>query len=71
MPPKSTFPRISLFAEIPEELYEALQAYLETHPNWSQHRVFSAALSLFLMQNGDCDRSVSRIYLDTLFDYAS
>lgn len=64
-------PRVSLLAEIPEELHESLQEYLDTHPAWSQHRVFCAALSLFLMQNGTCDRSVNRIYLDSLFDYAS
>lgn len=62
-------PRVSLLAEIPEELHEALQTYLDTHPAWSQHRVFCAALSLFLMQNGTCDRSVNRIYLDALFDF--
>ncbi|HEY9738550.1 MAG TPA: DUF2811 domain-containing protein [Trichocoleus sp.] len=64
-------PRISLNVEIPEELHESLQGYLEAHPAWSQHRVFCAALSLFLMQNGTCDRRVNRIYLDALFDYAA
>ncbi|HEY9764069.1 MAG TPA: DUF2811 domain-containing protein [Trichocoleus sp.] len=63
-------PRISLDVEIPEELHESMQVYLDTHPTWSQHRVFCAALSLFLMQNGMCDRKVNRIYLDSLFDYA-
>ncbi|MBD0266906.1 DUF2811 domain-containing protein [Pseudanabaena sp. FACHB-2040] len=64
-------PRVSLLAEIPEELHEALQNYLDTHPAWSQHRVFCAALSLFLMQNGTRDRSVNQIYLDALFDYVN
>ncbi|NJL45087.1 MAG: DUF2811 domain-containing protein [Leptolyngbyaceae cyanobacterium SM2_3_12] len=64
-----TPPRISLMAEVPEELHEALQQYLDINPAWSQHRVFCAALSLFLMQNGTCDREVNRIYLDALFDY--
>lgn len=64
-------PRISLQAEIPEELHEALQNYLDTHSAWSQHRVFCAALSLFLMQNGISDRRINRIYLDSLFDYAA
>ncbi len=65
-----TEPRVSLMAEIPEELHEALQSYLDNHAAWSQHRVFCAALSLFLMQNGKCDRDINRIYLDALFDYA-
>ncbi|HEY9878025.1 MAG TPA: DUF2811 domain-containing protein [Leptolyngbyaceae cyanobacterium] len=64
-------PRVSLLVEIPEDLYEALQGYLDTHPTWSQHRVFCAALSLFLIQNGNSDRKVNRIYLDALFDYAA
>lgn len=63
-------PRVSLLVEIPEELHEALQIYLDSHSTWSQHRVFCAALSLFLMQNGHSDRRVNRIYLDALFDYA-
>ncbi|MBE9155859.1 DUF2811 domain-containing protein [Nodosilinea sp. LEGE 06152] len=73
-----TTPKVSLMAEVPEELYEALQVYLDKNPAWNQHRVFCAALSLFLMQNvsGNGPRStakghrdVNRIYLDALFDY--
>ena len=64
-------PMVSLFAEIPEELHESLQCYLDSHPAWNQQRAFCAALSLFLMQNGNCDRRVNRIYLDTLFDFAA
>lgn len=58
---------ISILAEIPEELHETLKGYLEEHPDWDQDRVFSAALSLFLLQNGDSDRATARVYLDTLF----
>jgi hypothetical protein len=58
---------VSILAEIPEELHESLQDYLECHPDWDQDRVFAAALSLFLLQNGDCDRRASRIYLESLF----
>jgi hypothetical protein len=66
----ATTSRISLHAELPEELHDVLLDYLEQHPSWTQDRVFSAALSLFLMQNGQCDRSVNRIYLDSIFDFA-
>jgi predicted TPR repeat methyltransferase len=62
---------VSILAEIPEELHESLKQYLDTHPAWDQDRVFSAALSLFLLQNGESDRRASRIYLDTLFNYAA
>ncbi len=60
---------VSIVAEIPEELHETLGGYLETHPDWDQDRVFAAALSLFLLQNGDCDRRAARVYLNTLFQH--
>lgn len=59
--------QVSILAEIPEELYESLQRYLERFPDWDQDRVFSAAISLFLLQNGESDRRASRVYLDSLF----
>lgn len=58
---------VSVLTEIPEELYESLRSYLESHPDWDQDRVLAAALSLFLLQNGDSDRRAARVYLDTLF----
>lgn len=64
-------PQISLYAELPEELHDALTVYLDSHPSWTQNRVFCAALSLFLMQNGHCDRSINRIYIDSVFDFAA
>ena len=60
---------VSIVAEIPEELYETLRAYLEEHPDWDQDRVFSAAISLFLMQNNEGDRRAARVYLDSLFSH--
>jgi hypothetical protein len=59
---------ISILAEIPEDLHQTLRGYLATHPDWDQDRVFAAALSLFLMQNGESDRRAARVYLDTLFN---
>lgn len=61
---------VSILAEIPEELHAALMRYVETHADWDQDRVFTAALSLFLLQNGDCDRRAARVYLDSLFKQA-
>jgi Protein of unknown function (DUF2811) len=58
---------VSILADIPEELHLSLKQYLEAHPEWDQDRVFAAALSLFLIQNGNGDRRVSRVYLDSLF----
>lgn len=61
---------VSIVAEIPEELHSTLKSYLADHPDWDQDRVFSAALSLFLMQNSNGDRRAARVYLDTLFSRA-
>ena len=61
---------VSILAEIPEVLNESLKSYLESHPDWDQDRVYTAALSLFLMQNGNCDRRAARVYLDALFRYS-
>ncbi|PZO15269.1 MAG: hypothetical protein DCF25_13810 [Leptolyngbya foveolarum] len=63
---------VSILAEIPEDLHESLKGFLETHSAWDQDRVYAAALSLFLLQNGhkEGDRTPSRIYLDTLFNCA-
>ncbi len=58
---------VSLSVEIPEELHTSIQQYLDVHSGWGQDRLFCAALSLFLMQNGVTHRQVSRIYLDSLF----
>lgn len=58
---------VSLSVEIPEELHSSVQHYLDVHSGWGQDRLFCAALSLFLMQNGVTHRQVSRIYLDSLF----
>jgi hypothetical protein len=62
---------ITLSIEIPEVVYTAMQQYLDTHPAWDQDRAMQAAMSLFLLQNGNSDRAVSRIYLDSLFNYQS
>ncbi|MBV6622971.1 MAG: DUF2811 domain-containing protein [Rivularia sp. (in: Bacteria)] len=60
---------VSLYAVVPEALHESLKNYLETHPDWDQDRVLTAALSLFLLQNGDSDRQAARVYLETLFHH--
>jgi hypothetical protein len=59
--------KVSIFTEIPETLHESLKSYLESHPDWDENRVLTAALSLFLLQNGDSDRRTARVYLETLF----
>jgi len=60
--------QVSLLSQVPEPLHESLQAFLDTHPDWNQDRVFSAALALFLLQNGHQGGNTARTYLNTLFD---
>ncbi len=53
--------------EVPEELFQEFQEYLDTHQGWDQNRGMQAALSLFLLQNGRNNSKVSSLYLDSLF----
>ncbi len=58
---------VSLRAEVPEPLLEAMQVFIERHPNWDQYRLFQAALAGFLVQHGVRNRGVTRCYLANLF----
>ncbi|NJR50881.1 MAG: DUF2811 domain-containing protein [Leptolyngbyaceae cyanobacterium CSU_1_3] len=59
---------VSILVEIPETLHQSFLNYIESRPDWDQDRVFSAALSLFLLQNRTTnDRQTARVYLDSLF----
>lgn len=60
---------VSILTEIPESLNDALLQYLEDHPKKERDQVFTAALSLFLMQNGNgsVNGAAARAYLDCLF----
>ncbi len=42
---------ISVVAEINEDLYDAMQDYLDKHPYWDLSEAFNASLSLFMLQN--------------------
>ncbi|MEB3335426.1 MAG: DUF2811 domain-containing protein [Cyanobacteriota bacterium] len=58
---------VSLRAEVPAALLEAMRTFLDQHPNWDQYRLFQAALAGFLVQQGSQDRAVTRCYLANLF----
>lgn len=68
---------VSRVVEIPEVLHDAIQAYLDSHPDYDQQRLFTSALSLFLLQNGASSapesalsyRKAARMYLDSLFQH--
>jgi hypothetical protein len=58
---------VSLLAEIPEPLLQAMRRFIERYPNWDQYRLFQAALAGFLVQQGVMNRGVTRCYLANLF----
>lgn len=66
---------VSLLAEVPEAIHDAMKAFLESKPDWDQDKLFTVALSIFFLQNRSLDaaagnqsqRQVSRIYLDNVF----
>lgn len=58
---------VSLIAEVPEPLLQAMRAFIECHPNWDQYRLFQAALAGFLVQHAAGDREITRCYLANLF----
>lgn len=66
-PPAPEEGTVSLHAEVPEPLLQAMQAFIERHPNWDQYRLFQAALAGFLVQNGVRNRGITRCYLANLF----
>ncbi|MBE9169441.1 DUF2811 domain-containing protein [Pleurocapsales cyanobacterium LEGE 06147] len=66
---------VSIVTEIPSDLHQSMQNYLDNHPYWDQDRLIAAGISLFLLQNWGSQisrdvedyRTCSRIYLETLF----
>jgi hypothetical protein len=55
-------------SQLPPELQEQLDRFLEIAPEWSEDRVMTASISMFLMQDKRSNnRTTSRIYLDALF----
>lgn len=72
-------PLATFCADVPEDLAQSLQIFLESHPKWDDSRVFTAALAQFLSQQGVDDtceaelarregyRRASSIYLDAMF----
>jgi len=58
---------VSLRADVPAALLASMQSFIELHPNWDQYRLVQAALAGFLVQNGSCNRDVTRCYLANLF----
>tara|TARA_B100000965_G_scaffold190947_1_gene159375 strand:+ start:678 stop:947 length:270 start_codon:yes stop_codon:yes gene_type:complete len=58
---------ISFQTEIPKAIQQAMNNYIEKHPNWDQYRLLQAALAGFLIQNGISSRLITRLYIGNMF----
>ena len=58
---------ISFQTEIPKQIQQAMQIYIEKHPNWDQYRLLQAALAGFLIQKGISSRLITRLYIGNMF----
>ena len=58
---------LSFIAELPAPISQHLETFVKQRPDWTQERILSSALALFLLQNGVSDRAVSQVYLQTMF----
>ena len=55
--------RISFSLEIQSNLQNAMNKFVEQHPNWDQYNLIQAAIAGFLIQKGFHNRELTRIYL--------
>ena len=58
---------ISFKCELQENLQNAMNEFLEEHPNWDQYRILQAAIAGFLMQKGFHNRDLTRLYIGNMF----
>tara|TARA_Y100001968_G_C18907916_1_gene503863 strand:+ start:221 stop:526 length:306 start_codon:yes stop_codon:yes gene_type:complete len=60
---------VSFHAELPSPLQAAMVCFIEKYPNWDQYRLIQAALAGFLVQNGISSRSITRLYIENMFNH--
>ena len=58
---------ISFKCDLQENLQQAMNKFVEDHPNWDQYRILQAAIAGFLMQKGFQNRDLTRLYLGKMF----
>ena len=58
---------ISFKCDLHGNLQQAMNKFVEDHPNWDQYRILQAAISGFLMQKGFQNRDLTRIYIGKMF----
>ena len=65
--PDSMAVHVSVENQFPEDLFQAMVAFIEAHPEWDQYRLMQSAVAGFLFQQGSKDPAVVRHYLNGLF----
>ena len=63
MTENNTDQKISFPLEIQGNLQNAMNKFVEQHPNWDQYNLIQAAIAGFLIQKGFHNRELTRIYL--------
>ena len=58
---------ISFKCDLHENLQQAMNKFVEDHPNWDQYRILQAAIAGFLMQKGFENRNLTRLYVGKMF----
>ena len=58
---------ISFKCDLHENLQQAMNKFVEDHPNWDQYRILQAAIAGFLMQKGFQNRDLTRLYVGKMF----
>ena len=58
---------ISFNCELHVNLQQAMNKFVEQHPNWDQYRIIQAAIAGFLMQKGFQNRQLTRLYVGKMF----
>ena len=62
-------PHVSVENQLPQDLYDAMGRFIESHPQWDQYRMVQVAIAGFLFQKGSQERVVAQHYLKGLFDH--
>ena len=58
---------ISFKCDLHGNLQQAMNKFVEDHPNWDQYRILQAAIAGFLMQKGFQNRDLTRLYIGKMF----
>ena len=58
---------VSFISDIPPPLKAAMEAFIESHPNWDQYRFVQAAVARFLIQQGIESSLITRLYVENVF----